>query len=71
MSDRITGVCKFFNVNKGFGFIERTNGGKDVFLHVSALEASGIESVSEGTKLEFDLVEDKRGIKAANVKVLG
>ena len=70
MSERVTGAVKFFAADKGFGFIVRDDGGKDVFLHVSALEEAGIAGVSEGSKLEFEIVEDKRGVKAAKVRAL-
>jgi cold shock protein len=68
-----TGTVKFFNTDRGFGFIKPEGGGPDVFLHVSALEAAGIRSVSEGDRLSFDAVMDQRRGKtnAQNVKQLG
>jgi len=65
-----TGTVKFFNADKGFGFITPEGGGPDVFLHVSALEAAGIRSVSEGDRLSFDTVMDQRKGKtnAQNIK---
>ena len=58
---RITGVVKFFNTTKGFGFIQPENGGKDVFIHVTALERAGIRGINEGDRLSFVLEDDKRG----------
>jgi CspA family cold shock protein len=65
-----TGTVKFFNVSKGFGFIVQSNGGPDVFVHASALERSGLPSLSEGDKVSFDIENDPRSGKsaAANVK---
>jgi cold shock protein len=62
------GTVKFFNATKGFGFIAPEDGGKDVFVHASALEAAGIHSLSEGQKVSFDIQPDARGSKAANLK---
>ncbi len=59
------GTVKFFNTTKGFGFIEQTNGGPDVFVHVSAVERSGLSSITEGTKLTFDIVADRRTGRSA------
>ncbi len=58
---RITGTVKFFNTAKGFGFIQPENGGKDVFIHVTALERAGIRGINEGDRLSFILEDDKRG----------
>ena len=68
-----TGTVKFFNDERGYGFITPEGGGTDVFLHVSALEAAGLRSVSEGDRLSFDAVMDQRKGKtnAQNVKKLG
>lgn len=64
------GTVKFFNSTKGFGFIAPDDGGKDVFVHVSAVEAAGLRGLSEGQKLNFDIQPDKRGSKAANLSVI-
>jgi len=64
-----TGTVKFFNTSKGFGFIAPEGGGKDVFVHVTALEAAGIRSLSEGQRVTFDIQPDARGSKAANLKL--
>jgi CspA family cold shock protein len=58
---RQTGTVKFFNADRGFGFITPDGGGKDVFVHVTALERSGIQQVREGQKLSFELENDRRG----------
>ena len=55
------GVVKFFNFTKGFGFIEPTNGGKDVFVHISEVERSGLSELKEGDKVSFEVEADKRG----------
>jgi CspA family cold shock protein len=61
------GTVKWFNDAKGFGFIAQ-EGGKDVFVHFSAIEASGFRSLVEGDSVEFDIVEGPKGLQAANVK---
>lgn len=58
---RMTGTVKFFNTTKGFGFIQPEGGGKDVFIHVTALERAGIRGINEGDRLSFVLEDDKRG----------
>jgi CspA family cold shock protein len=65
-----TGTVKFFNATKGFGFISPDGGDKDVFVHVSAVEAAGLRSLSEGQKVSFDIQPDARGAKAANLKAI-
>ena len=55
------GTVKFFNTHKGFGFIEPEGGSKDVFVHVTALEAAGITTLDEGQKVEFETATDKSG----------
>jgi CspA family cold shock protein len=57
----MNGTVKFFNSAKGFGFIEPDDGGKDVFVHVSALEAAGIRALKEGDRVSFELEDDRRG----------
>ncbi len=54
------GTVKFFNATKGFGFIEQDGGGADVFVHASAVERAGMRTLTEGQKLSFDVVKDKR-----------
>lgn len=60
-----TGTVKFFNDQKGYGFIQPDNGGKDVFVHVSALERSGMRGLLEGQKVSFDVETDRRSGKAS------
>ena len=62
------GTVKFFNGQKGFGFISPEGGAKDVFVHVSAVEAAGMRSLAEGQKVSFDIQPDARGPKAVNLK---
>ncbi|HEY7084408.1 MAG TPA: cold-shock protein [Hyphomicrobiaceae bacterium] len=58
---RVTGTVKFFNTAKGYGFITPETGGKDVFVHATALEAAGIRSLNEGDRVTFVLEDDRRG----------
>lgn len=62
-----TGKVKWFNDQKGYGFIQRDDGGKDVFVHHSAINASGFRSLAEGQAVSFDIAEDSKGPKAQNV----
>ncbi|HVZ69039.1 MAG TPA: cold-shock protein [Rhizomicrobium sp.] len=64
------GTVKFFNASKGFGFIAPEDGGKDVFVHVTAVEMAGMRSLAEGQKVSFDIQPDARGSKAANLKAV-
>lgn len=67
-----TGTVKFFNATKGFGFITPEDGGKDVFVHISAVERSGLTTLNEGQNVSYDTEEDRRGKgdKAVDLKVL-
>jgi CspA family cold shock protein len=60
-----TGTVKWFNIQKGFGFIQPDNGGSDAFVHISAVERAGMSMLSEGQKVEFELVADRRSGKMA------
>ena len=60
-----TGTVKFYNDQKGFGFIQPDNGGNDVFVHATALERAGIRGLREGQKVSFDTAEDRRSGKVA------
>ena len=60
-----TGTVKFFNSQKGFGFIVQDNGGPDVFVHISAVERAGMSNLNEGQKLTFDIVADRKNGKSA------
>ncbi len=63
-----TGTVKWFNPTKGFGFIEPTDGGKDVFVHVTAVEASDLNVLNEGDTIEFDVQEEKGKESATNLR---
>ena len=63
-----SGKVKWFNPNKGFGFIEPDDGGKDVFVHITAVERAGFRNLYEGQQLEYELQEDKGKISASNLK---
>jgi len=62
------GTVKFFNAAKGYGFIAPEGGGKDVFVHATAVEAAGMRSLTEGQRVSFDVQPDARGVKATNLK---
>ena len=63
-----TGTVKWFNPTKGFGFIEPTEGGKDVFVHITAVEASDLSGLNEGDTIEFDVQEEKGKESATNLR---
>ncbi|MBA8801043.1 CspA family cold shock protein [Agrobacterium sp. RC10-4-1] len=60
-----TGTVKWFNSTKGFGFIQPDNGSTDIFVHVSAVERSGMRSLSDGQKIAYDIVEDRKSGKSS------
>jgi CspA family cold shock protein len=60
-----TGTVKFFNTTKGFGFIAPETGGKDVFVHISAVERAGLRGLADGQKVSFDLEKDRQGRESA------
>jgi len=62
------GTVKFFDTIRGFGFITPEDGGRDVFVHVSAVEAAGLHVLSEGQKVNFDVQPDAKGSKAVNLQ---
>ncbi len=64
---RTTGTVKWFNESKGFGFITREDGEKDCFVHYSAIAGSGFKTLREGQRVEFDVVQGKKGPAAENV----
>ena len=65
------GTVKFFNATKGFGFIAPEGGGKDVFVHISAVERSGLSGLADGQKVSFDLEKDRQGRdSASNLKAV-
>ncbi|MDE0880805.1 MAG: cold-shock protein [Sphingomonas bacterium] len=63
--EKATGTVKFFNAMKGFGFIQRDDGQPDAFVHISAVERAGMQTLNEGDRLEFELEVDRRGKYAA------
>ncbi|MDJ0936495.1 MAG: cold-shock protein [Kiloniellales bacterium] len=63
-----SGTVKFFNATRGYGFIAPDDGSKDVFVHISAVERSGLGQISEGQKVSFEVQEDARGPKAVNLQ---
>lgn len=66
-----TGTVKFFNATKGFGFIQPQDGSKDVFVHISAVERSGLQGLSENQKVSFDIERDRDGrVSAVNLKAI-
>jgi len=68
MSDRTKGTVKWFNDNKGFGFIAPESGSNDVFVHQSAIVSDGFRSLSEGDQVEFSIEQGPKGPSAANVQ---
>ncbi|MGH9246865.1 MAG: cold-shock protein [Acidimicrobiales bacterium] len=64
------GIVKWFNAEKGFGFITPDGGGDDVFVHFSAIQGTGYKSLEEGQRVEFDTQPGKKGMQAADVKII-
>ena len=67
---KITGTVKWFNSTKGYGFIAPDNGSKDVFIHISALNAVGLESLDDNQKIEFDIEEKQGKTSAININLI-
>ena len=65
-----TGTVKWFNGEKGFGFITQDDGGADVFVHFSAINGSGYRNLDEGQKVEYEVAQGPKGLQAANVSLL-
>jgi CspA family cold shock protein len=63
-----TGTVKFFNTQKGYGFIQPADGGKDVFVHISAVEKAGMRTLNEGQKVSFDIVTERGKQAAGNLQ---
>ena len=64
-----SGIVKFFNTSKGFGFIQPADGSTDVFVHISAVERAGLSTLNENQHIEYDLVENRGKTSAENLKV--
>ena len=64
-----TGTVKWFNATKGYGFIQPQSGGKDVFVHISALERAGLSTLNEGATVDYEIVSDRGKESAGNLKV--
>lgn len=70
MADMYQGTVKFFNVQKGFGFITPEDGGQDVFVHISELRKSGITSLTEGQAVSYAVEKTPKGMNAVNVSIV-
>jgi cold shock protein len=68
-ADVATGIVKWFNPTKGYGFIQPDNGGKDVFVHISAVEKAGMSSLNEGAKVSYEIVANRGKESAENLRV--
>jgi len=69
MNERVTGTVKWFNGEKGYGFISQANG-EDLFVHYSEIQGSGFRSLTEGDKVEFEITQGRKGLQASNVIVI-
>lgn len=68
--DMATGKVKFFNTTKGFGFIEPEGGGRDCFVHISAITRAGLDTLREGDRVSYDVVQERGKAAAANLKLV-
>jgi CspA family cold shock protein len=68
-----TGIVKFFNTERGYGFVKPDDGGRDVFVHITAVETAGLKTLNEGQRISFDVEPDKKGKgpKAVNLVITG
>jgi CspA family cold shock protein len=69
-ADMATGTVKWFNPTKGFGFIQPDSGGKDVFVHISAVEKAGLNTLNEGAKVSYEVVANRGKESAENLRVI-
>ena len=69
MSNQVSGNVKWFNEDKGFGFITPSNGGKDVFVHFRSIESDGFKTLNEGQEVTFVIEQGQKGPQASNVRV--
>lgn len=67
MSDRVKGKVKWFNAGKGYGFLERSDGEPDIFVHYSAIQGEGFRTLDEGQAVEFTIAKTDKGLQAENV----
>jgi CspA family cold shock protein len=65
-----TGIVKWFNATKGFGFVQPDNGGQDVFVHVSAVQKAGLNTLNEGQRVEYELISERGKTSAGNLKLV-
>ena len=70
MSGKMTGIVKWFNADKGFGFITPDDGSKDVFVHFSAIQDNGFKTLAEGQNVEFEIQDGQKGPAAVNVTAI-
>ena len=70
MSNRVTGVVKWFNESKGFGFIAPDDGSADLFAHFSEIQGSGFKSLQEGQRVEFTVKQGPKGLQAASIRAI-
>jgi cold shock protein len=70
MSERQTGTVKWFNGEKGYGFIAKDDEGDDLFVHYSEIDGDGFRTLNEGDRVEFDVVQGKKGLQASKVAVI-
>jgi CspA family cold shock protein len=70
MAEQETGIVKWFNGSKGYGFIERESGDGDVFVHYSAINSTGFRSLDEGQRVEFTVVQGEKGPQAQDVNII-
>ena len=66
-TNKATGLVKWFNEEKGFGFLTQSNGGADVFVHFRAIASEGFKTLTEGQQVSFDIEQGQKGLQAANV----